>query len=228
MTYIPVSAGMIDFGIQRTFETGAEKVEHVVEFVGPRVVCFEDKISHAPAQLYLQRIVIGTESVSVDVFISKIRIRTRVGKDIFGICIKSGEIDASLHVVTVISNVIHRQNRVPRHFLLDAEQPVVGNLVFRILWKCNHVLCSGGQWRIRRRICDVSLEQVHAVTGKRRDVGSCGEVKVHRIVEYSSISVNDRLSPAEGIPGETDTRRYVTFRRTIGGLVERKKRDRKS
>ena len=36
--------------------------------------------------------------------------------------------------------------------------------------------------------------------------------------------MNDGFTFAEGVPGETDARCYVTFRRSVGGLVERQKR----
>src|SRR5580698_2596742 len=144
MAHIPVSAGMIDVGIQRTLETGAEKVKHIVEFVGPRIVCFEGKVPHASAQLYLQRVVIRAEFVGIDVFVGKTRILTSITEDVGSVCIESSEIHTSLHVVTVVSNIIHRQDRVARDLLLDAEQAVVSNLVFRVLRKCSYVLRPGG------------------------------------------------------------------------------------
>ena len=54
-------------------------------------------------------------------------------KTFCGLAFKAAKVNASLHVVDIIADVIDRQDRVPRHFLLDAEQPVRGNRVLGVL-----------------------------------------------------------------------------------------------
>src|SRR4029077_235463 len=123
-----------------------------------------------------------------------------------------------------VADVVHGKNGAARYFLLNAEQPVRGDRVLRMLRKCIYVLRSRDQRRIGRRVVYRRLKEVVAVARECGYVGRRGKVEVHWVIEKPAVSVNDGLSLASQVPCETHARRPVTLRRGVCSLCGREKR----
>ena len=126
--------------------------------------------------------------------------------------------------------VIYGENRVPRHFLLYAEQPICGVRVLGVLRKGVYVLGPRRQWWIGRGVGNRKgwvrkdgLKDIYVVTRKRRYVGDQSETELHRHEEYSAIAVDHSFSLAKWIPGKTDAGRKISFRHVVS-LAGGKKR----
>src|SRR5579862_3707527 len=132
-------------------------------------------------------------------------------------------------MVHVVAHITKSKNGVARHFLLNVEQPVRGNRIFRVLRERVYILYSCNQRRIGRRIVDRErriredrLKDIYVVARERGHVGCGGEVKVHRIVEKPDIPVDNCLSLSFRVPCKTYTGGPIAFRRLVCRLIERK------
>src|ERR1700675_702303 len=132
-------------------------------------------------------------------------------------------------MVHIVADVAYGKNGAARYLLLNIEQPVRSNRVFRVTRERVYVLRSGNERRIGRgivdrkwRICEDRIKEAFIVARERGHIGRGGKVEVHRIVENAAIPVDDGLSLASRVPCETHPGSPIAFRRAVCGLVRRK------
>ena len=216
MPRIPIAATSVQRRLERVRKSG-EDVDLVVDFMRPGVVGFEGEMLVVPPQLRLQGAVLGEENVGQVAFVLVGR-RGRENPGLVGVGIGRIEIDslksnAGLRMLHLVAGVIDRQDSIPRHFLLHAEEPIRRIRIFRVGREDNYVLVRGQQGRIQRWIrdgWDCAAEDGEIEEGVR-DACIRGHVVRQRVgrglhghIEQPAVAVDDCLSFAEWVIRKAD------------------------